>query len=155
MGLRCRHRFSNLSHETAERTCVEVEKQQLDRSPRVTAAPKIRQVLWCDYPEPQHTYKPEFHKTRPVVVLSKRATLYGVVIVVPMTTKEQDDDRFSVELVSPLDGTTAWVVCNHVHTVSVRRLSPPKGAIPRVSDSEFEDILDKVFRILPIPTRNT
>ena len=125
-------------------------KRTLER-PRIKTAPRIRQVYWCDYPAPEHTEPPEFSKCRPVVVLSRSATLYGVVTVVPMTTKPQRDDKFSVQLVSPLGDRKAWVVCNHVHTVSTRRLSSPAGVVPRIPDDVFQAILRKVWRHLPLP----
>ena len=74
----------------------------------------------------------------------------GLRYVVPMTTKPQRDDKFAVQLVSPLGERKAWVVCNHVHTVSTRRLSSPAGAVPRIQDDVFQAILRKVWRHLPL-----
>lgn len=45
--------------------------------PRLKHAPKIRQLLWCDFPADAHL--PEFWKTRPVLVISKRTTLKGAI----------------------------------------------------------------------------
>ena len=120
---------------------------------RIKSAPKIRQVYLRSYPE--DTIKPEFSKKRPVVVLSKRATLYGVATVLPMTTKEQRDERFAVEVCSPIDGRTSWIVCNHVHTMAVRRLEPPGKPIPRIRAEEFQDVLKKVYLNLPLPKQST
>ena len=118
-------------------------KQTLEM-PRIKTAPRIRQVYWCDYPNSEHTEPPEFSKCRLVVVLSRSAALYCVVTVVPMTTKPQRNDKFAVQLVSPLGDRKAWVACNHVHTVSTMRLSSPAGGVPRIPDNVFQAILHKV-----------
>lgn len=117
---------------------------------RIKSAPKIRQVFWCDYPDPEHTEIPEFFKRRPVVVLSRKATLHGVVTVVPLSGKPQMDSRNSLRMLSPIRGKTVWAVCNHVHTVSTRRLDAPAGRIPRVPDEDFRGILKKVCNNLPL-----
>jgi hypothetical protein len=43
--------------------------------PRILAAPKIRQIYWCDFWLDAHL--PEMWKTRPVVVVSYKNTLHG------------------------------------------------------------------------------
>lgn len=128
-----------------------MKKRQQEPAPRVKAAPKTRQVFLCEYPAVEHTFKPEFYKIRPVVILSKNSTKFGVVTVLPITSSRQKDDKFSVPLASPIDGRDSWVVCNHVHTVSVRRLIPPRGSISRISDETFQEILAKVCKNLPMP----
>lgn len=120
---------------------------------RIKSAPKIRQVYWCDYPEPEHTQKPEFYKRRPVVVLSKNATLYGAVTIAPISGKAQNYNRHSQLIQSPIDGRDAWVVCNHICTVSTRRLDVPAEGLRRIPDDVFQQILAKVYRNLPLPRR--
>ncbi|MCY3878988.1 MAG: type II toxin-antitoxin system PemK/MazF family toxin [Rhodobacteraceae bacterium] len=126
------------------------EKLPGERRLRIKSAPRIRQVFWCDYPNPEHTQKPEFYKTRPVVVLSRNSTLHGVVIVVPLSGKQQTDERNTLKIRSPIDGDDCWVVCNHVHTVSTRRLNPPSQVIPKVTEDDFEEIKEKVCNNLPL-----
>lgn len=117
---------------------------------RIKSAPKAKQVFWCDYPDPEHSQTPEFYKRRPVVVLSRKATLHGVVTVVPLSGKPQTDSRNSQRIRSPIKGKVAWAVCNHVHTVSTRRLDTPSGGNLRVSEDDFQDILKKVCNSLPL-----
>ncbi|WP_406604466.1 hypothetical protein [Bartonella gliris] len=45
--------------------------------PRLKAAPRIRQILWCDFPEDAQL--PEFWKQRPILVISKTSKLNGYV----------------------------------------------------------------------------
>ena len=107
---------------------------------KLSYAPKIRQVYWCRYPE--DAVKPEFSKNRPVVV--------------PLTTKPQTTDRFSVKIISPFDSRIeAWVVCNHVTTVAVSRLRANKSVICRVSQDDFTKIVEKVFAGLPRGPQHT
>ena len=114
---------------------------------RITSAPRIRQVYWCSYPG--DAIKPEFSKKRPVVVLSRKSKLHGVVTVVPVTTKPQTSDRHAVKIVSPFDNRDAWVVCNHVTTVAVRRLETRRSVAHLVSREDFAKIVEKVFAHLP------
>ncbi len=120
------------------------------RQLRIKSSPKVRQVYWCDYPNPEYTESPEFYKRRPVVVLSRKATLYGVVTVVPLSGKPQTDTRNSLRIRSPIKGKIAWAVCNHIHTVSTRRLDVPANGICSVHDDDFRKILQKVYNNLPV-----
>jgi len=43
--------------------------------PRIKAAPKIRQIYWCDYWKDARL--PEMWKTRPIIVVSYKNTLTG------------------------------------------------------------------------------
>lgn len=70
--------------------------------PRIRSAPCVRQVYWCDFPDDAQL--PEFWKRRPVLIFSKRSTLYGRVTVLPFTTKSQPDNPQAVPVISPLDG---------------------------------------------------
>ena len=72
-----------------------------------------------------------------------------------MTTKKQRDEKFAVEVCSPIDGRACWIVCNHVHTVAARRLEPPARHIPRISAEDFQNILGKVYLNLPLQQQNT
>ena len=59
--------------------------------PRIKAAPKIRQIYWCDYWKDARL--PEMWKTRPVIVVSYKNTLTGPCLVVPVSTEPQDNNR--------------------------------------------------------------
>lgn len=120
--------------------------------PRLKAAPQIKRVYWCDFP--LDAQLPEFWKTRPVLILSKSARLYGNVTVLPITTAPQPDNPMAHPIISPINGLPAAVICDYITTVAVSRLSPPdwrgKG-IPRVSDADFIAALKLAFGNLPDP----
>ncbi|WP_308918347.1 type II toxin-antitoxin system PemK/MazF family toxin [Jannaschia sp. LMIT008] len=116
--------------------------------PKVKAAPRIRQVYWCKLPDDAQL--PEFWKTRPVVVMSKKTTLRGKVTVLPMTTKAQPDNPYAHPMDSPLElGKSSWVICDHFMTVAVSRLVPHRQNIPRISQEDLEEI--KRLALLSLP----
>lgn len=119
-------------------------------APRITSAPRVRQVYWCDFPVDAHL--PEFWKTRPVVILSPKAKLYGAVTVVPLSTKPQPDNPLAYDFTSPLPGgARSWAVCSHITTVAVSRLTLVDGKAPRISDDDFQEILRIVRSTIPTP----
>ncbi len=120
------------------------------RPVRLQSAPRKGEVYWCDYPPPECLHLPEFWKRRPVVIVSRHATLRGVATVVPITSRVQLNLRFSVLLRSPIDGRDVWAICNHVTTVAVSRLLPSHGR-PSVSEQEYREILQKVIDSLAEP----
>lgn len=117
--------------------------------PRLVAAPKIRQLLWCDFP--QDAQLPEFWKRRPVIILSPRNTLHGAVTVVPCSTQAQPGNKWAVPLQTTIDGRAAWAICDKLTTVAVSRLVPDKGGIVRMPEAEFDDIVRLVLDWLPKP----
>lgn len=128
---------------------------ELDPPPRVQpsikSAPKPRQVYWCDFP--QDAQLPEFWKRRPVVILSPKARLYGVTLVVPLSTKSQPDNPLAYPFPAVLPGPepTTWAICSHPTTVAVSRLSIHRGTIIRVGDDHFQEILRLVRSQIPTP----
>ena len=115
--------------------------------PRITAAPAIRQIYWCDlWNEAQ---LPEFHKTRPVVIISYRNTLHGHCTVLPVTTTEQPENPWAMPLSLSPTAQQGWVVCNHLMTVATSRLSPTGRTVLRLPEAEFERILTKLYAWLP------
>lgn len=116
--------------------------------PRLKSAPKIRQLYWCDLPQDAHL--PEMSKRRPVIVLSfKKTQLYGTVVVIPCTTKPQQDDESAFPLETTIDGRAGWAICDKPMTVAVSRLVPADSQIPRMPEAEFDKVLDKVLSFLP------
>ena len=88
--------------------------------PRIIAAPKIRQVYWCDFWADAHL--PEMWKTRPVIVVSYKNTLHGPCLVVPTTTSPQPDNPWGFKLSLRVDAARAsWAVCNQPSTVAPSR----------------------------------
>lgn len=117
--------------------------------PKLRSAPKIRQFYWCDFPKDAHL--PEFWKRRPVVVLSKNATLFGAVTVIPCSTQAQPDLRLAFPLRTTIDGKAAWAICDKPTTVAVSRLVPTHGTIVRMPQEEFDEMLRLVLSLLPRP----
>ena len=78
------------------------EEQPPRVRPRIIAAPKIRQLHWCDFWRDAHL--PEFWKTRPVVVVSYKNLLHGPCLVVPCSTESQDRNPWAYMLTTSIDG---------------------------------------------------
>lgn len=114
---------------------------------RLIGAPKIRQLLWCDFP--RDAQLPEFWKRRPVIILSGRNTLHGAVTVVPCSTQSQPCNRWAFPLRTTIDGRAAWAICDKPATVAVSRLLPDKNGIVRMPQEEFEAMLALVLEWLP------
>ena len=119
------------------------------RRVKLQSAPRKGEVYWCDYPPAECLHLPEFWKRRPVVIISRYTTLSGVATVVPLTSREQSDLRFSAQVRSPIDGRATWAICNHATTVAISRLLPAKGR-PSVSREEYREILKKIVDSLAI-----
>ena len=115
--------------------------------PRLKSAPKIRQLYWCDFPKDAQL--PEFWKRRPVVILSRTATLHGAVTVIPCSTQAQQDPQRAFPLRTTIDGRAAWAVCDKPTTVAVSRLLTQQGRIVRMPADEFHEMLKLVLDLLP------
>ena len=115
--------------------------------PRLVGAPKVRQLLWCDFP--QDAQLPEFWKRRPVVVLSYRNTLHGAVTIIPCSTQDQAGNPWAYPLRTTIDGRAAWAICDKPTTVAVSRLLPDKVGVVRMPEGEFHELLALVLAWLP------
>jgi mRNA interferase MazF len=127
----------------------EPEQQPPRVQPRIKAAPKHGQIYWCDFW--LDAQLPEMWKTRPVVVISYKNTLSGPCLVVPTTTKPQGSSPWAWEMSMSIDGQRSWVVCNHLYTVAPSRFSQIKGTIPRVPNTDFNEILKRAMTWVPRP----
>lgn len=116
-------------------------------APRVVAAPKIRQFYWCDFPIDAQL--PEFWKTRPVIILSYKNSLYGAATVIPCSTMAQEGNPWAFPLPTTIDGRAAWAICDKPTTVAVSRLSPDKYGIKTMPADEFHAMLALVLKWLP------
>lgn len=114
---------------------------------RISAAPSIRQLYWCDFPQDGHL--PEFWKTRPVLIVSFKNTLSGAVTVVPCSSQEQPENRWAYKLTTTINDREGWAICDKITTVAVSRLTPTKGGMRRLPEHEFNEVLDLVFQWLP------
>ena len=118
---------------------------------QIIAAPKIRQVYWCDFWIDARL--PEMWKTRPVIVISYKNTLRGPCLVVPTSTNPQDDNQWACKLSIELqqNGVRSWAICNQLSTVSPSRFSQFKRKIPMVGREDFNEILKLISAWLPGP----
>lgn len=114
--------------------------------PRLKAAPKIRQLYWCDFPKDGQL--PEFWKTRAVLVMSFRNTLYGTVTILPCSGQEQAGNKWAHKLGSTIDGAASWAICDKPTSVAVSRLSPDRSGIVRVPEQEFNGALTLMLKWL-------
>jgi mRNA interferase MazF len=118
-------------------------------TPRIKAAPSIRQVYWCDFWTDAHL--PEMWKRRPVIILSFKNSLSGICTVIACSTDPQEGAaaQWGHKLSLSLDGRETWVVCNHIYTVATSRLHVDKGGLVRLKEAEFNQILTKAMKWLP------
>lgn len=114
--------------------------------PRIKSAPRVRQVYWCDFAKDAQL--PEFWKSRPVVIISRSAKLFGKVTIVPITSQNQENNKMAFAMKSPIDGRDCWVICDHPMTIAVSRLSSPRQGVLRLAEHDFELILRLVVENL-------
>ncbi len=117
--------------------------------PSLKAAPKIRNLYWCDFPSDAHL--PEFWKRRPVIIVSYRQKLHGSVTIVPCSTQPQDDNEWAYPLKTTIDEQKAWAICDKITTLAISRLTQDKRGIRRLPEDEFDEILKIVLKWLPNP----
>jgi mRNA interferase MazF len=113
---------------------------------RLKAAPKPRQIYWCEYPE--DAIEPEFWKKRPVVVISRNNSLRGPVTVLPMTTGHQPGNKWAVGLTSPLDQKQSWIICNHPTTFSTARLWQPGRNMKTIPEEQYGEAIEILHKHL-------
>jgi mRNA interferase MazF len=119
--------------------------------PRIVAAPKIRQIYWCDFWSDAHL--PEMWKTRPVIVVSYKNTLHGPCLVVPISTEPDNaGNEWAHKLSIKIEGTfDSWAICNQPSTVAPSRFSQFKGEIPLLPKTDFNQVLELLMKWLPVP----
>jgi mRNA interferase MazF len=118
--------------------------------PRIIAAPKIRQIYWCDFWQDAHL--PEMWKTRPVIVVSYKNTLHGPCLVIPTSTEpENARNPWASKLSIKVEGTfDSWAICNQPSTVAPSRFSQFKGKIPLLPEGDFNKVLELLRKWLPV-----
>lgn len=133
--------------ETKTTIVVEnAEEKPARMQPRIPAAPKIRQLFWCDFPKDAQL--PEFWKTRSVLIMSFRNTLHGTVTVIPCSGQNQTGNKWAVKLKTTIDGKDSWAICDKPSSFAVSRLSVDKGGIVRVPEAEFNEVLALMLKWL-------
>lgn len=117
--------------------------------PSINAAPKIRQIYWCEFWK--DAILPEFWKTRPVIIVSYKNALYGHCLVIPVSTKPENGNnewayKISIEIEEGIKD--CWAICNHPYTVATSRLTQIRGKIPLLPKEDFNQILDRLMKWL-------
>jgi mRNA interferase MazF len=131
-----------------ETTIVATETEKPPRvKPRLSAAPAIRQLYWCDFPEDAQL--PEFWKRRPVVIVSYKNTLTGAVTIIPCSSQDQSGNKWAVKLETTIDYGESWAICDKPTTVAVSRLSVDRVGIKRLAEAEFNEILALILKWFP------
>lgn len=97
---------------------------------------------------PKDAELPELWKLRPIIVISYRNTLSGHVTAILTTTVEQKENEWAYKLTTNL-GRPSWAICDKPLTVAVSRLERFR-VIPRVTEAEFNEILRRLFKWLPV-----
>jgi mRNA interferase MazF len=113
---------------------------------KIQAAPKVGSLYWCSLPSESCIHIPEFWKKRPVIVISRSNKLSGKVVVLPVTTDEDNEIyEGSLELSettrNKINGKRCWVVFDHPMTVATSRLDFINKRPPRVEQDELSNIL--------------
>ena len=97
--------------------------------------------------------RPEFYTNRPVVVVSRDNRLDGPVLVVPLTTKVQGDNKWPYKLTENPNPRRPDIdngaVCNHIFAVSRARLLQTDGGAPRMKQNDFDGFVRLMLRALP------
>ncbi len=119
-------------------------------APKLRAAPAIRELYWCEFPHDAQL--PEMWKRRPVVMVSFKNTLHGVVTVIPCSSQDQTGNPWAVELATTIDGAASWAICDKPGTVAVSRLALDRRGKVRLPVAEFGALLAVLFRWLPRPS---
>lgn len=120
--------------------------------PSIKAAPKIRQIYWCEFWK--DAILPEFWKTRPVIIVSYKHTLSGHCTVIPISTKQENTNnqwayKLSIQIEEGIQDN--WAVCNHPYTIATSRLTQIRGSIPLLPKEDFNQILARLMQWLPQP----
>lgn len=120
-------------------------------TPTIQAAPKIRQIYWCKFWK--DALLPEMWKTRPVVIISYKHKLHGHCMVVPISSRQQDENEWACRLSIEIEGNgiASWAVCNQPSTVSNSRLVQFNQGITLLPKEDFNQILEKLMKWLPKP----
>ncbi len=108
-------------------------------------------MYWCGFWT--DALRPEFYKTRPVVVVSRDNRMDGPIMVVPLTTKPQGNNKWAHKLAANPNrrkpDLDSWAVCNHIYTVSCARLSQMDGGVPRMGQTDFDAVVCLMLKALP------
>jgi len=118
--------------------------------PRIVAAPKIRQIYWCEFWSDAHL--PEMWKVRPAIVISYKNMLHGPCLIIPTSSEPQGNNKWAVKLETKIESNVeSWAICNQPSTVSPSRFQQFRGEIPILPKTEFNQVLERLMKWLPVP----
>ena len=128
----------------------------------ITSTPRVGQYFWVDFPH--DAYAPEFVDEHPGIVVRAARGLHDTCIIVPLTSRPQDDARHKHHLATnpnpkgQAEGIEAWAICDHLYTVHIARLRPIKDrfqraiypqADPKDLQAIFAAIRGSLHRVFP------
>lgn len=123
---------------------------------RLWRSTRVGEVYWCEF-NSQLNYLPEFDDKHLVVVLKGGKREDDVHVVIPLTSKDQSQNPHAYKLQqnpNPKSASDSWAVCDHIYTVSFRRLDPlrdgkGKPLTPeKINAADLAAISRKVMRVL-------
>jgi len=131
---------------------------------RLKTWPRFSEVYWCDFSI--SNILPEFDDEHPVIIIRTGGKLDRPHLVVPLTTIDQGESRFSHELLrNPIPQRTprrSWAICNHIYTVASERLRPITDpsrygdpVYPKIDKTDMKAIGHKIFDALDTLVRTT
>ena len=123
----------------------------------ILSVPRVGEVYWIDFPH--DAYAPEFEGEHPGIVIRGARRLHDPCIVVPLTSRDQQDRTHALELtknpnpVGRKAGIRVWAVCDHLYTVSLARLRPlsdvaGRRIYPRVEAVDQLAVFTEVQKVL-------
>ena len=124
----------------------------------ITSTPRVGQYFWIDFPH--DAYHPEFVDEHPGIVIRAARQIHDTCIVVPLTSRPQDDAKHIHRLaINPnprgqRDGIVAWAVCDHLYTVHIARLRPildryGRAVFPQASQGDLQGVFTAIRSALP------
>jgi uncharacterized protein YifN (PemK superfamily) len=131
---------------------------------KIASTPRVGQYFWIDFP--RDAFAPEFVGEHPGLVVRAARRLHDTCIVVPLTSRPQEDAKHKHQLgrnpnpKGHTDGILPWAVCDHLYTVHLGRLRPltdrynhiiyPK-ADPADMEAIFAEIRAALHHVFPAP----
>lgn len=119
----------------------------------IGSTPRVGQWFWIDFPH--DAYEPEFVGEHPGVVVRAARTMHDTCVVVPLTSRPQEDAKHKHRLAKNPNPRVkeaereVWAVCDHLYTVHIARLRPAKDryggpVYPKVTPEDLQGIFAAV-----------
>lgn len=122
----------------------------------IKAAPRLGNIYWCKFPDPEHVCLPEMWKERPIVIISnKDLRIKGSCLVAPMSTDPQITNQWVIQvpdyIIGKIDNRKSWILCSQIITVSTSRLRQINGTTLKLEGNDIAAVLDMVRSWIPVP----